>query len=247
MKQKNIVRRHDELYLNENRYDKPKQLHLDIIDLIKARLALKNLAQSSEVYICDFGCAAGEFEYSLNLAFPTCNIEGYELLPNLVEKAKSQVPNVKFIIGSVTDRVTCPQAHSDFTLLVGVLSIFDVFEPVLDNLIYWTKAGGDIYVHSLFNDFNLDVNIKYNYSEEYSHNILETGWNIFSKKTVSNWLDAHPDVSSFEFHDFNINVELVKQEDQLRSWTFENGAGKKLITNGLCILQPHSILHIIKK
>jgi SAM-dependent methyltransferase len=247
MNHKNVVRRHDELYLNENRYEKAKQLHLDIIDLIKGRLAFKNMLQSSDVCISDFGCAAGEFEYSLKLSFPTCNIEGYELLPNLVEKAKSRVPNVKFQQGSVTDRFTCPPAHSDFTLLVGVLSIFDAFEPVLDNLIYWTKAGGDIYIHSLFNDFDLDVNIKYNHSEEYSNNVLESGWNIFSKKTISNWLDAHSDVSAFEFHDFKINIELAKQEDSIRSWTFEDSAGRKLITNGLCILQPHSILHIVKK
>ena len=50
-----------------------------------------------------------------------------------------------------------------------------------------------------------------------------------------------------EFIDFNLDFDLNIQEDVLRSWTITSSRGDKLITNGLCLLQPHSILKIQKK
>ena len=246
MKNSNILRRHDEFYLNENRYKEAKRLHIKLSDLIKKSLFEKDKT-SDEIIISDFGCAAGEFQYTLCKEFPNFKIEGYELLPMLVDKAKFMVPNAVFKQGSVIDKDTCLASHSDFTTLIGVLSIFDSFETVLENLIYWTKSEGEIFVHSLFNDYDVDVNIKYNLSNEYPLEILESGWNIFSKTTVSNYLNTHSEIESYHFYDFDIDVDLFKQEDQLRSWTFKDENGKRHVTNGLCILQPHSILHIVKK
>jgi hypothetical protein len=233
-------------YLNENRYKEAKRLHLKLSESIKKSLENKS-KNNDEIIISDFGCAAGEFQYTLCREFPGAKIEGYELLDILVEKAISMVPEAHFKQGSVTDKRTCLSNHSDFTTLVGVLSIFDSFENIFENLIYWTKNEGEIFVHSLFNNFEVDVNIKYNLSNEYPLPILESGWNIFSKKTISNYLINHPEIASFQFHDFDIDVDLIRQEDQLRSWTFKDENGNRIVTNGLCILQPHSILHIIKK
>ena len=246
MKTSKILRRHDEFYLNENRYIEAKRLHIKLSELIRKSLTKKSRT-SDEFIISDFGCAAGEFQFTLCKEFPEATIEGYELLPQLVEKAKSMVPGAVFQQGSVTEKETCMSSHSDFTTLVGVLSIFDSFEPVIENLIYWTKNQGEIFIHSLFNNFDVDVNIKYNHSSEYPLEVLESGWNIFSKKTISKYLSSRSDIKSFHFYDFDIDVDLFKQNDQLRSWTFKDDMGKRQVTNGLCILQPHSILHILKK
>ncbi len=234
------------MYLNENRYGEAKRLHTLISSLIRKSLQSK-LKTSDDIIISDFGCAAGELQYTLCKDFPSAKIEGYELLDKLVEKAKSMVPDAVFKQGSVLDNGTCGNSHSDFTTLIGVLPIFDSFEPVLDNLIYWTKSKGEVFVHSLFSDYDVDVNIKYNHSSEYPLEVLESGWNIFSKMTISNYLKTHSDIQSYQFYNFEIDVDLFKQDDQLRSWTFKDENGKRHVTNGLCILQPHSILHIVKK
>ena len=104
-----------------------------------------------------------------------------------------------------------------------------------------------MFLHGLFNNYPIDVNIKYNLSADYGKNVLESGWNIFSKQSVSRWLESRPDVMSFEFSDFQIGVDLEPQDDPARSWTFKDENHKRLITNGLCIVQPHSLLHIHKK
>ena len=177
---KKITRTHDSLYLKENRYEEPKQVHMDIISNIKTK---ENI--NDDIIISDFGCAAGEFVYALRKNFPKAKIEGYDVLDELIEKAKIEVPNVDFFVGSIIDREMCKREHANVALCLGVLPIFDTFENIINNLLYWTKSGGVIIIHGLFNDFPIDVNIKYNLSENYGKNELEAGWNIFSKKTIS--------------------------------------------------------------
>lgn len=238
---KKITRTHDSLYLKENRYEEPKQVHMDIISNIKTK---ENI--NDDIVISDFGCAAGEFVYALRKNFPKAKIEGYDVLDELIEKAKIEVPNVDFFVGSIVDREMCKREHANVALCLGVLPIFDTFENIINNLLYWTKSGGVIFIHGLFNDFPIDVNIKYNLSENYGKNELEAGWNIFSKKTISDWLKYNHEVQEYKFDDFNLNIDLEPNEDPVRSWTIKNESGNRMITNGLCLLQPHSILYIKK-
>lgn len=238
---KKIVRNHDEvMYLKENRYEKPKKMHLDIIKMIK-----DELKSSNRIKISDYGCAAGEFEYSLIKEFPDFEITGYEYVDLLIEKARNNVNGVEFKFGDLNDISTSEENSNDFSLSVGVLPIFDCFKNPLNNMIYWTKSKGVIFIHSLFNEYDFDVFIKYNHSKDYNKDFRETGWNIFSKKSISKFLDTNDKVLSHSFIDFNLDFSLDKQQDDyLRSWTFKNQVGSRLITNGLCLLQPHSILKI---
>ena len=238
---KKIVRNHDEvMYLKENRYEKPKKMHLDIIKMIKDELKTNH-----RIRISDYGCAAGEFEYALIKEFPDFDIAGYEFVDALLEKAKKNVDGVEFKSGDLNNINTSSENSNDFSLSVGVLPIFDCFKTPLNNMIHWTKSNGVIFIHSLFNEYDFDVFIKYNHSKDYNKDFRETGWNIFSKKSISKFLEANEKVLSHSFIDFNLDFKLDKQgDDYLRSWTFKNNDGDRLITNGLCLLQPHSILKI---
>jgi trans-aconitate methyltransferase len=243
-----IVRTHDLLYLEEERYEKSKELHEKISqDIIVSRL--NHEAGKNRVRILDAGCAAGEFLFLLRKKFPEADIEGFDLLEPLVSKAKLRVKNVKVFEGDILKRETVPLENADVITCTGVLSIFDEFEACLENLLAWAKPGGMVYIHSLFSDHPVDVQIKYSLTEDYGSGVLEAGWNIFSKSTIQTWLTQHKErlqIANYQFIDFAMESDLVPQSDPVRSWTMKNQAGQRLVTNGLCLLQPHAILKIQK-
>ena len=70
-----FVRTHDYLYLDENRYKDPKQLHMEIVNYIKFTESNDN--DLNLLSILDAGCAAGEFAYLLNKEF---SIHRYQVL-----------------------------------------------------------------------------------------------------------------------------------------------------------------------
>ena len=245
MKKKNLktLRLHDKFYLKENRYKKPKESFVFLVKLLKQ---LK-LNFNNKIEIGDFGCASGESSYYLIKQFPKANITGFDILPELIKKAKKEVKNVEFFTGSVLDKNLTKHNMYDVSLLIGVLSIFDDFETTLDNLIYWTKPGGKIYILSFFNNYPFDVNIKFSNSKNWQigkPKFWESGYNVFSKQTISKFLKGKKRVKKFKFYDFFMKKNLKKNHnDYLRSWTI-NSNKKKLLLNGTNLLHPFSFLEI---
>jgi SAM-dependent methyltransferase len=241
------VRTHDLFYLNENRYDEPKQLHQEILTSIET--FLNNAHNAGGAVVLDAGCAAGEFAYYLHKKLTDVRVFGFDLLPDLIEKAKVKVSGVEFSVGDIQSRSTIDEGFADVVTCTGVLSIFDDFVPVIENLIHWCKPEGRVYLHSLFSNYPFDVRLRYGASDSYGSGVLETGWNIFSKATVSNFLESKIDsgqITSFRFYDFNLKTKLEMKDDLIRSWTFRDEQGNLMLTNGLNILQPHAILEIVK-
>ena len=243
-----IVRSHDAFYLNEDRYENTKESFKFLGELmLKQRKKIVGDAthgNTSSISISDWGCATGEFPFYLRKIFPADTIVGYELLPELVNRAVQKVEGVQFVTASILDRKSSPGNSHNLTCANGILSIFDDFVPVLENLIHWTKPGGSIFVDGLFNNDPLDVNIKYNLAENYGTEILECGWNIFSKKSIENFLLTKSNVSSVNFFDFEMPIDLLRQPDPVRTWTEKREDGTRYQRNGLCIIQPQSVLKI---
>lgn len=80
-----IKRIHDNLYLKENKYKKPKEVFKQALKLIK-----KNLT------IGDYGCANGESSYFFKKNLKDSEIIGYDVLRPLIQKAKKEVKKFKF-------------------------------------------------------------------------------------------------------------------------------------------------------
>lgn len=237
-----IVRTHDALYLKENRYENVKESFKFLVQVMAESIDLDR----SDLVISDFGCAAGELLYFLRAMAPNAMLEGYDLLPELVEKARRNVQGVTFHIASVLENSALEHDHADISILVGVHSIFDEFETCFGNLIDWTRPGGTVYVFGMFNPYPLDVFVKYREAKNYGGEYLESGWNIFSMESVSRYLRTHPKVASHRFVPFEIGIDLPKNRDDfVRSWTEAYDSGRRMITNGLCLIQPHQILEII--
>ena len=233
------IRKHDIFYLKENRYKKVKEIFKFV-----TRKIIK-FKKNKKISIADFGCANGEFQYYLNNKLKNDKIYGYDTLSNLLRKAKKNVPQVKFVKGSILKKKTCKKNSFDVVTAIGVLSIFDSFEETINNLIYWTKPKGKILLHALINEHPVDVNIRYSHSKNWKYEkpkFWERGWNIYSKEKIKKFL-KNKKIKKFKFNKFTLNSKLKKGDDVLRSWTatIDN---KKVLTNGLNLIQPHNIIEI---
>ena len=232
-------RSHDSFYLNENRYDNTKEMFKFII-----QESFSKQEFTSKISICDVGSAAGEFLYYLNSIAPSVNLTGFDVMEDLIEKSKLFVPNAEYKIGSVLEKDSFELNQFDKTYMTGVHSIFDEFETPLNNLIHWTKPGGKVVITGMFNSYPVDVYIKYKETKNYESEYFEEGWNMFSVKSIGNFLQKLEYVKSFEFKKFNIGIDLDSQPDIIRSWTFTDKDGNRFITNGLSIIQQQFTLII---
>lgn len=231
-----IKRTHDKLYLQENRYNQPKEMFKFIF---KKALIKKN---THEV-IGDFGCAAGEFLYFLNKKLPNKSLIGVDVRKDLLQKAKKFVPSANFIKGSVEKKNILKKNSVDKAFMVGVHPIFDNFEKSFSNLLSWTKPKGKIFICDMFNPHPVDVLIKYKLANKIKNNYFESGWNIFSQKSVSLFLKKNKIVKKFSFHKFEMPFDLSPQKDPIRSWTIKS-RGIRLMVNGISIIQPQTLLII---
>lgn len=231
-----IIRTHDKLYLKENRYNNPKEM----FKFIGKRAFKKNTINKK---ICDFGCAAGEFLFYLNKKKTKNEYTGIDIRKDLLKKAEIHVPQATFKRGSVLNKNINKKNSFDISFLIGVHPIFDDFEKCFSNLIYWTRPKGEIFICDMFNPYPIDVIIKYRLSKDYKQNIFETGWNIFSKRSVINFLKKNKRVKSYKFEEFIMPFHLKKQKDPVRSWTVLMNK-KKVMINGLSIIQPQTLLKI---
>ena len=97
----------------------------------------------------------------------------------------------------------------------------------------------------MFNPFPVDVFIYYRMSKDIKKDKLESGWNNFSIESFSNFLKTNKRVKSFSFTKFDMPFDLKKQKDPVRSWTIKEKNKKRLMINGLGLIQNQCLLKII--
>ncbi|HYH43749.1 MAG TPA: class I SAM-dependent methyltransferase [Burkholderiales bacterium] len=236
------LRTHDKtIYLEENRYETPKEIFVNMVELARRGGGLKPGAR-----VGDFGCAAGEFLYYLRKQEPAAVLQGYDVVPELLEKARQHVPGVSFSQGSVLDPALVPEGSMDVSFMLGVASIFDDFRPILDNLIRWTKKGGRIYMFGCFNPHPVDVWVTYRSVHQHGPDHREVGWNMFSMASVSQYLDAKLGTKCHKFSHFELSFDLDPTPgDPARTWTFKTEDGRRAFTNGLSLIVNREFLEII--
>jgi SAM-dependent methyltransferase len=235
------VRDHDRLYLSEQRYDNPKEMFKFMARCVERRVG----ALPEDAVVCDVGCAAGELAYYLKKIWPQTKIVGFDLLPELVERARSVVHEVEFKVGSALDPDLMPKSFADVIFMSGVLSIFDDYRVALDNLLSWLKPGGRAIVFGIFNPEPVDVIIRSRPAKAADEASWETGWNVFSTESIRGFLEKHPAQPEVGFHPFSLPIDLAQNpDDPLRSWTVLMADGNRLIVNGLCLVHHFMALEI---
>jgi trans-aconitate methyltransferase len=70
----------------------------------------------------DFGCASGAFLHHLSHEFPGAEYHGYDVVDELLVKARLEVPAATFHKGSVLERSLIQPSSTDVAFLVGSIS-----------------------------------------------------------------------------------------------------------------------------
>lgn len=222
---KDLSRTEDkQIYLSENRYKDPKEA---------TKFILKESSKylTPGVRVADIGCAAGEFLFHLNDNYPDIELYGFDVVPELIEKARTMVPKANFQTGSLLERSMAPSNHFDVIYVQGVLSIFDEIEPLISNLVEWSKPGGRIFVFGMLNEYDVDVLMKYQKSE-FAEGHWEKGWNLFSQSTYRKFFSKNN--SRVEnFKRFALPIDLEFNGDPARTWSIKQNDGSRLVRNGL--------------
>jgi SAM-dependent methyltransferase len=181
--------------------------------------------------VLDVGCAAGELLGYLTSVLPVKTAVGVDIDPMLTSLGKERYPHVDFETGSFLDNNVLASQTFDAITMVGVFSVFDDPKLVLDKTIHLTADGGKAVIVSIFNEFDVDVLIRWKYSDKDNYN---PGYNHFSKSTISQILSDNARVKGFSFEKFELPFDLAKNpDDPIRSWTEKDVNGKRILFNGL--------------
>jgi ubiquinone/menaquinone biosynthesis C-methylase UbiE len=225
------------IYFNKNGKINTKESFKFIVE--KASEFINSIPNPS---VLDIGCATGDLVYYLSKMFPQAKCVGLDVRNDLLESARKEVPNIKFILSDILNKNSLPDEKFDVIFMIGVHPIFDDVFHVFDNIISMLKENGRAYIFSIFNDSDIDTLVKVKDSSV--EGPWKVGWNLFSKKSVKDYL-KNKDLPC-EFIDWEIPIDIPKTDDPLRSWTFKDEHGKRMVINGTGILHTFSLLLISK-
>lgn len=232
----------DEIY-SEKRYGTPKESFKQIVSLLKLD---KEENKDSNKKLLDVGCATGELLYYIREINPAIRLDGVEYSENLVRRAKDFLASsgISIAIGDAND-LKISDSQYDFVVSSGVTSIFDDFRPSFNEMIRIAKDGARCLNLMMVNELDLDVIIKY---INPANGRMESGWNKFSIKSISEFLKNHPNIIEYKFIKHEMPFDLLRQKDLLRSWTMIDKDGKRILWNGLNMeISTYHILFKIRK
>ena len=199
------------LYNNKSWFDEPKEYYTLVLTDIAKKLPSPNS-------LLDIGCANGAFLFHAQTALVGTKLYGAEPLSDLANLAK------KYTSAEITEAglFEFPENRKyEIVTMLGVLGIFFDIAEVLAKLKKCMAPQGAIYIHSSFNEENIDVILKYRRAPS---GPWEIGHNLFSKKTIESVCETLG--MKCEWIDFTLSKSIPKTDDPMRMWT-ESFRGNK--------------------
>ena len=229
MKDLNSKRVHDIFYKEEDHFTNPKEYFKKAFKIIKSKSELFD--KENDLSFLDIGCAAGDFlRYFESQLYKKNNIKffGIDIMPELLEEAKKRFEKGIFkkvdIGNSKQDLEKIFKSKLDLITMFGVSCIFDDL-IWLDNIFSGIKHDGIALLYGIFNPYPYDVIIRVKKSES---NNWEPGWNVISKKTISDYCNNNGFIA--EFIDFEPDISIKpNSKDGLRSWSVDIAKPNKKI------------------
>jgi ubiquinone/menaquinone biosynthesis C-methylase UbiE len=220
--------------------------HLNVKESFKElnRMVSPYMDASGTFKVLDVGCATGALIGYLKDCYPQWKYTGIDISDDLLNLARKKLPDCEWIKGSAL--TTSKKLEKNFNLILcfGVLGIFDENDAIelFNNLLRCIKPGGQIILFSQFNEMDVDTQISHRkYDKNGNDNGWEKGWNNYSIKTITEWLEDR--VSKVEFVDFSMPYDIESKNDLVRSWTVQVNE-KRRLTNGLKLLIDLKFLKI---
>lgn len=230
----------DNIYLQNDRFQKPKE----IFKLIAARIMALPGA-GTPLDILDVGCATGELLFHLGQVLgPHHKYTGVDVSGAMLKLAKTMVPAAEFSALDISaDAGEFARAH-DVVICSGVLGIFDDLTVPLRNLLKLCKPGGVILAFTDVNETDIDLISRYRRVGE-ANAPWETGWNIFSKRTIKTIAIEAENKCRVNFLDFELPFDVPENADPMRNWTIKIDE-RRLCTNGAGLLLREKLIEIYK-
>lgn len=228
------ARNHDKLYLKSNRYKKPKEAFKLLLKILK-----KRLSQNKNYELLDVGCANGELLYFLNEKLGNVKFYGIDVRNDLIKLAKKKLPSDINLKQFDYNKIQNHNKKFDIIICSGVVSIFDNLDVFFTNIKKNMKRDSILFLFSTFNEYNFDVLISYK-DVNSKHNAYESGWNIWSIKTIKNYFKERKIIKN----PFEIKFDVKQnKKDLMRAWTIKKN-GKRYFTNALGTIQNQMWLEI---
>lgn len=206
----------------------PKHMFVCVSDFIAQRF-------DDHFSLLDVGCANGGFlNYALS-RFKHSTATGVDFDPQLVDDARRQLPQARWLVGDANHMPDLPDAGFDVVTMTGTHSIFDDFRPSFNECLRLAKPGGRVLITGIFNPYPVDALIHWRYSGDEAGG-WHPGYNFFSQQSVGSFLDAHPRVSQYRFEPFEIPFDIAARSDPIRSWTQTQADGRRTFRNGIMSL-----------
>ncbi|MBT5771987.1 MAG: class I SAM-dependent methyltransferase [Flavobacteriaceae bacterium] len=182
--------------------------------------------------------------YLLKENFINIDFTGIDISKDLINMAKKEIflDSVKFIQDDIS--TFSLKENFDIVIMSGVLSIFDDFEKILLNVLNHMKKESVGFIFGAFNKADIDVIIRYrnNYIES---NEWESGWNLFSLKRITDFLESHS--KGVEIIKFNLKQEIKKKKNPVSSYTVKLQNDSNLIVTGGGVIRDFYLIKFIKK
>ena len=227
----------DNIYLQEDRFHKPKEIH----KLIAQRILALHGAEGA-LDIIDVGCATGELLFHLaQVLGKSHKFCGADVSSKMLTLAKTMLPAAEFIeldISAVTDKLG--QIY-DVVICSGVLGMFDDLTIPLQKLLKLCKPGGVVMITADINEANIDLITRYRNGGGVG--TWQSGWNIFSRRTIETIVSGVAKGCRINFIEFNLPFDIPMNIDPMRNWTVSI-AGKRLTTNGAGLLLRENLIEI---
>lgn len=229
----------DQIYLNEDRFSKPKEMFKFIYSLIPS----EQISRISSVV--DVGCATGEFLYFLKNKNPRLHLSGCDVSREMLGRAERIQPDVNFFqLDLLEESNETELGLYDLVSCIGVLQIFDDIEGPTHRIIDFVKPGGMLIIAGSFNNHDVDVLMQYRRNSISGSVPWETGWNLFSEKTFNRLLEESSRSLAWAWHDFQMPFPIEEQEDPMRSWTIKTEGNACQLINGAAQLLYTKVLVI---
>jgi len=213
----------DYIYFEEDYYKNKKDMFSFLIDILKKHT-------KDNFSLLDLGCSRGELLYHIQNDIPNhSKLFGLDYSEDLINNAKEQdfLNDIDFKVGDAQDFEL--DRKFDFIVCAGTVGYFDSLDNFFKMVQKHLKKGGVALVFHLFNEFDVDVQVRYRNNKFF--NQFEPGWNIHSINTAKNVLEGVK-LSLKDTHKFQLSFDDEQKDDPARSWTSYVDGDKKFI-NGL--------------